>query len=110
MSKGGGVSGISPPNGGGALEGIGEKFGPELQTGTGNLTVPIELPPGRNGLNPQLALTYSTGHPNGVFGLGWLLAVPGVRRKTSGGIPRYDDSDVFILSGSEDLVAVDSSE
>jgi len=40
---------ISLPQGGGALHGIGEKFAPDLHTGTGNFTVPIALPPGRNG-------------------------------------------------------------
>ncbi len=32
---------ISLPKGGGALHGIGEKFSPDLHTGTGNITVPI---------------------------------------------------------------------
>jgi len=90
---------ISLPKGGGALGGIGEKFAPDLYTGTGNLTVPIALPPGRNGLQPQLSLAYSTGNGNGPFGLGWSLSVPGVSRKTSRGVPRYDDADTFILSG-----------
>src|SRR5262249_8048413 len=37
--------------------------------------------------------------------LGWTLSIPGVSRKTSQGVPLYDDSrDTFILSGSEDLV------
>src|SRR5262249_40912076 len=76
-------------------------------TGTGNFTVPIVLPPGRNGFQPQLNLVYSTGHGNGPFGLGWSLSIPGVRRKTSGGATFYDDvQDVFLLSGAEDLVAV----
>jgi RHS repeat-associated protein len=98
---------ISLPQGGGALHGLGEKFSPDLHTGTGNFTVPIALPPGRNGFQPQLNLVYSTGHGNGPFGLGWNLGVPGVRRKTSKGVPWYDDSkDVFILSGTEDLVPV----
>jgi RHS repeat-associated protein len=98
---------ISLPKGGGALRGIGEKFAPDLQTGTGNFSVPIELPPGRNGFQPQLQLAYSTGNPNGAFGLGWGLSVPGIQRKTSKGVPRYDDArDVFILSGAEDLVPV----
>jgi hypothetical protein len=39
---------ISLPTGGGALSGIGETFSPDLFTGTGNFTVPIALPPGRN--------------------------------------------------------------
>src|SRR6266705_223466 len=98
---------ISLPKGGGALHGIGEKFSPDLFTGTGNFTVPIALPPGRNGFQPQLNLVYSTGHGNGPFGLGWNLSVPGVGRQTSKGIAKYNDAaDTFVLSGAEDLVPV----
>src|SRR5256714_8044795 len=98
---------ISLPKGGGALHGIGEKFSPDLFTGTGNFTVPIALPPGRNGFQPQLNLVYSTGNGNGPFGFGWSLSIPGVSRKTSKGVPIYDDTkDTFILSGAEDLVPV----
>ncbi len=99
---------ISLPKGGGALHGIGEKFSPDLFTGTGNFTVPIALPPGRNGFQPQLNLVYSTGNGNGPFGLGWSLSIPGVSRKTSKGVPIYDDTkDTFLLSGAEDLVPVE---
>jgi RHS repeat-associated protein len=104
---------ISLPKGGGALSGLGEKFSPDLHTGTGNFSVPIPLPPGRNGFQPQLALAYSTGTGNGTFGLGCNLSVPAITRKTSHGIPRYNEhstgdseTDVFLLSGSEDLVKV----
>lgn len=109
MSNKSGVSDqvIQLPEGGGALSGIGEKFSPDLFTGTGNFTVPIDVPAGRNGFQPELSLTYSTGNSNGPFGLGWALSVPGVSRKTSDGVPIYDDSaDTFILSGAEDLVPV----
>jgi RHS repeat-associated protein len=106
---------ISLPKGGGALKGIGEKFSPDLYTGTGNFTVPIALPPGRNGFQPQPNLVYSTGNGNGLFGLGWSLSIPGVTRKTSKGIPRYRDQepdiknrDTFILSGAEDLVPLET--
>jgi Salmonella virulence plasmid 65kDa B protein len=54
---------------GGALHGIGEKFSPVLHTGTGDFPVPITLPPGRNGFQPQLNLAYSTASGNGLFGL-----------------------------------------
>jgi RHS repeat-associated protein len=97
---------ISLPQGGGALHGIGEKFTPDLHTGTGNFTVPIALPAGRNGFQPVLNLIYSTGNGTGVFGQGWSLGVPGVSRRTAKGVPRYDDTDVFVLSGAEDLVRV----
>ncbi len=104
---------ISLPSGGGAQSGIGETFSPDLHTGTGNFTVPIALPPGRNGFQPELKLVYSTGNGNGPIGLGWNLSIPGVSRETSKGIPRYrdgapelDDRDSFILSGAEGLVPV----
>src|SRR5215510_4386856 len=104
---------ISLPQGGGAIHGIAETFAPDLHTGTGNFSVPIAIPTGRNGFQPQLSLVYSTGNGNGLFGLGWNLGIPGVARKTSKGIPRCQDydsdltkRDVFILSGSEDLVPV----
>jgi RHS repeat-associated protein len=97
---------LSLPTGGGAVRGIGEKFVAELQSGTGNYSVPLELPPGRGGLVPNLALQYSSGSGNGPFGLGWSLSVPGVARQTARGVPRYGESDVFVLSGAEDLIAV----
>lgn len=107
---------ISLPQGGGAMRGLGEKFAPDLHTGTGNYTVPIALPPGRNNFQPQLNLVYSTGNGNGPFGLGWNLGIPGVTRKTSQGVPRYRDQDsdirrrdTFILSGAEDLVPLNDS-
>ncbi|MGE3979709.1 MAG: SpvB/TcaC N-terminal domain-containing protein, partial [Nitrospira sp.] len=105
---------IALPKGGGAQKGLGEKFSPDLHTGTGNFTVPITHPPGRNGFQPQLSLVYSSGNGNGYFGLGWSLSIPGVMRKTSKGIPRYRDDDgeatnwdTFVLSGAEDLVPVE---
>jgi RHS repeat-associated protein len=100
---------INAPKGGGALAGIGESFQPEIQTGTGNVSVPISVPAGRNGLQPSLILGYGSGSPNGPFGQGWSISVPGVSRKTSKGVPRYDDTDVFVVSGAEDLVAVDGA-
>jgi len=107
-----GGSVISLPKGGGAVGGLGEKFSPDLFTGTGNFSVPITLPAGRLGLQPELAVTYSTGNGNGPLGLGWALSLPGVARKTSNGVPRYDETtsnerpDTFVLSGAEDLVRV----
>lgn len=99
---------ISLPQGGGALSGMGEKFAPDLHSGTGNFTVPIALPAGRNGFQPELSLVYSTGNGNSPYGLGWSLSVSGVMRKTSQGIPQYNDQlDTFVLSKAEDLVLVE---
>jgi RHS repeat-associated protein len=95
---------LSLPKGGGAIQGIGETFQPNLFTGTGNFTVPIATSPGRNGFGPQLSLQYSTGNGNGPFGLGWQLTIPRLTCKTEKGLPRYDAAAVFVLSGAEDLV------
>jgi RHS repeat-associated protein len=98
---------ISLPKGGGALRGIGEKFAANPVTGTGSLTIPIAISPGRAGFSPQLTLTYDSGAGNGPFGLGWNLSLPAITRRTDKGLPQYQDeveSDVFILSGAEDLV------
>src|SRR6266540_1886961 len=98
---------ISLPKGGGAIRGIGEKFAANPVTGTGSMTVPIATSPGRSGFGPQLSLSYDSGAGNGPFGLGWTLSLPSITRKTDKGLPQYHDaeeSDVFILSGAEDLV------
>jgi RHS repeat-associated protein len=99
---------LSLPKGGGAIRGIGEKFAANPVIGTGSMTVPLAIIPGRSGFGPQLALSYDSGAGNGPFGIGWSLPLPAIARKTDKGLPQYLDiepeSDVFLLSGSEDLV------
>ena len=48
---------VSVPKGGGAIRSIGEKFAANPVTGTGSLTVPIAVSPGRSGFSPQLTLS-----------------------------------------------------
>lgn len=62
---------ISLPQGGGAIQGIGEKFQANPVTGTGSMTVPIAVSPGRGGFGPQLGLSYDSGAGNSPFGMGW---------------------------------------
>jgi len=100
---------ISLPQGGGAVRGIDEKFAANPVTGAGALTIPIATSKGRSGFGPQLSLSYDSSGSNGLFGFGWNLSLPSITRRTDKGLPRYADyeeSDIFILSGSEDLVPV----
>jgi RHS repeat-associated protein len=97
------------PKSGGSVRGLGEKFQAGAPTGTGSLRVPIAVSPCRDGAEPALALEYDSGQGRGPFGTGWRISVPSIIRRTDKGIPRYADaeeSDVFILSGHEDLVPV----
>jgi RHS repeat-associated protein len=103
----GSLPSISLPQGGGAIRGIDEKLSVSQPTGTASLTTGVFASAARQGFGPKLALSYDSGAGNGPFGLGWRLGVPAITRKTSKGLPRYEDasgSDVFILSGAEDLV------
>lgn len=103
------IPSISLPKGGGAIQGIGEKFATNPVTGTGSMTVPITTSPGRSGFGPQLSLSYDSGSGNSHFGFGWTLALPQIVRKTAKGLPEYidtEESDVFLISGAEDLVPV----
>lgn len=103
------IPNINLPKGGGAIRGIGEKFAVNSVNGTCSFTIPIAVSPGRACFNPLLSLTYDSGAGNGPFGLGWTLSLPSITRKADKGLPRYNDqeeSDVFILSGAEDLVPV----
>ena len=86
------------PKAGSAVQGIGEKFAANPVTGTGAMTVPIAVSPGRSGFGPQLALSYDSGAGNGPFGFGWSLGLPNITRKTDEGLPQYDDAGE--LSGS----------
>ena len=97
---------VSLPKGGGAIRDIGEKFGANPVTGTGSMTVPIVVSPGRTGFQPQLSLSYDSGAGNGPFGLGWKLSLSSISRKTDKGLPKYCNTDVFIFTGYEDLVPI----
>jgi Salmonella virulence plasmid 65kDa B protein len=110
---------ISLPKGGGAIRGIDEKFTANPATGTGSLSIPLALSAGRSGFGPRLSLSYDSGQGNGPFGLGWSLSLPKIALRTDKGLPCYgraderqshyrriEESDIFVLSGAEDLVPV----
>ena len=84
---------ISLPKGGGAIRGIDEKFTANAATGTGSLSVPIALSPGRSGFGPQLNLSYNSGAGNGSAGLGWSFSLPVITFNTGKEIPCYSDGD-----------------
>lgn len=97
------IPSVTLPKGGGAIRGIGETFTPDAFTGAGSLSLPVYNSPGR-GFEPQLALDYSSGSGNGPFGVGFSLALAAIFIRTDKGIPRYEGSDTFALTGIGDLV------
>ena len=99
---------IDFPKATGSLRGLGEKFRAGGATGTGAMQVPLPVSPCR-GVQPSLSLAYDSAQGQGPFGMGWTVAIPSIARRTDKGIPRYNDADntdIFVLSGQEDLVPV----
>ena len=87
-------SGVSPnvislPSGPGTIEGLGDSFEPQLNSGAARYQVTVEVPPGRGGFTPEIVLRYNSGSPNGSFGLGWQLSIPFLQRQLEKGLPHY---------------------
>lgn len=94
-------SAISLPSGAGSIEGLGESFEPQLNTGGSSYGVTISLPPGRAGLAPTVRLGYNSYAGNGLCGLGWAMEFPDLKRQTDKGFPEYDEGDTFLFGGEE---------
>jgi RHS repeat-associated protein len=99
------ASKISLPSGPGSIEGLGESFEPQLNTGTYAMGLPFKLPPVRGAVQPEVRISYNSGSGNGSLGLGWRLDVPCLQRQTDKGLPLYNDAtDTFVNHGGEELV------
>ncbi|HEU5074315.1 MAG TPA: GLUG motif-containing protein, partial [Polyangiaceae bacterium] len=77
------------------------------ERGAATYEVPIEIPPGRAGLEPHLSVRYASTASNGYLGVGWSLeglsqiTRCNTNRRFDGwpGPVRMDDSDKFCLDG-----------
>lgn len=104
-----GLNKISLPSGPGSIEGLGDSFEPQLNSGTSAYSVKVAVPPGVNGLQPEVALRYNAGSGNGPFGLAWSPAYMCIQRQTEKGLPTYGSSDVFTFQGEELVALADGS-
>jgi RHS repeat-associated protein len=85
---------------------------PSVETALGlpSVVYPIDVPPGRRGMAPAIALRYSSTLAHGPAGYGFDLALGSVERSTRLGPPRYDNTDTFVLlidGQSFDLLPID---
>lgn len=72
--------------------------------GSANVSYSLELPPGRAGMRPNLAVSYSSSSGNGWLGLGWGLGAPSVGIDTRWGVPRYRpdvETETYLLAGEQ---------
>ena len=89
------INAPSLPKGGGAIQSIGRGWRAVGATGTGSFQIQLPISPGR-GHAPPLALGYTSGSGNGVCGLGWALSQARVARRSSHGVPAYQDDDEIV--------------
>ena len=90
------------PSGAGALASGLESFKTDLYTGSAHFSVPLQVPPGTAGMQPNLALKYDSKVGNGWVGFGWKLDLSRISRRTQKGTPTYNDStDVFQLNDNK---------
>ncbi|MBR5831565.1 MAG: VCBS repeat-containing protein [Bacteroidales bacterium] len=78
--------------------------------GTANLSYPLQIPAGRQGMQPNLALTYSSSGGNGWLGIGWDISIPCISLDTRWGVPRYDanyETEIYLLNGDQLLTKND---
>lgn len=86
---------------------------PDLFTGTMSYSIPIEVPAGRKGMDPGLALSYRSGNGNGLIGVGWELEVGSIQHSlSSNGTVDYTQNNYLLTrSGSSStLVSVGNNE
>ena len=70
--------------------------------GSAEITYPITLPAGRNNLQPDLSLSYSSLSGNGILGYGWQLPMSAITMDTRWGVPRYDatyETEIYCHDG-----------
>ncbi len=85
------------------MGGTTSSVGTDPNTGAANINIPIEVPPGRNGMAPNLALTYNSNKRNGWIGVGWDIKTSFIQRNTKRGV-NYSKND-YVADGNRELVA-----
>jgi RHS repeat-associated protein len=78
--------------------GVLQSFQSDPFTGKATFSLPISVPAGRKGMQPNIALSYASGSGNGLLGVGWSLELGSIERSTKRGVPKYDPSDTFIFN------------
>ncbi|MBR5932421.1 MAG: hypothetical protein IK002_00385, partial [Treponema sp.] len=69
-------------------------------TGDAALSFELDVAPGRRGLSPQLAVSYSSANGNGLMGKGFdLICNDSIVTDTRMGLPKYDGRDTYLKDG-----------
>jgi Salmonella virulence plasmid 65kDa B protein len=83
---------------------------PESNTGAAVYQIPLVTPPGRNGIEASLALSYNSGMNDNtsIYGYGWNVAIPSISRVNKDGANKLYTQNDFSSSIDGELVLVTS--
>jgi len=73
-------------------------------SGTANMSYPIQIPAGRQGMQPQLAISYNSEGGNGWLGVGWGMNIPSISVETRWGVPLYSttqETEEYLVNGQQ---------
>ena len=97
---------VSLPEGPGTLEGVGENVAVDPNMGMMSYSIPLAVPAGFPGVTPGLSFTYSSASGSSAIGMGWSMHWPSIERMTMRGVPQYNEGDLFVADGGNELVRV----
>ena len=72
--------------------------------GNANLSFPLKLPQGRQGIQPELSVQYNSSGENGWMGQGWDIPFSHIGIETRWGVPRYDpdkETETYVFDGGQ---------
>lgn len=72
--------------------------------GSAKTSYEIKIPPGRQGMMPDVSLLYDSEGGMGWCGMGWDLNYPAITIDTRWGVPRYDadyESETYLIEGQQ---------
>jgi RHS repeat-associated protein len=87
--------GSNTGDGSGPFTGLAQAPEANLFVGAASTSIPIELPPGRKGMTPRLALTYNSSAGPSPYGYGWDLPLGRIQRSTKHGVLPCSDSPLL---------------
>jgi hypothetical protein len=88
---------------------------PDLSTGAFTYSRPITIPPGRNGMQPDIKLTYNSAgsRQDSIVGHGWSLNIPYIERLNKNGVDKLFNQDLshsfFYSSLSGELLPISTT-
>jgi hypothetical protein len=72
--------------------------------GEAQTSLPVDIPPGRLGWQPEVSFEYGSRQANGWMGVGWDAGAPSISVDTRWGVPRYDralESETYSFEGEQ---------